>query len=199
MKAYTETSETVVLYTGQFWGFNIGDSADKVYSTLQSIKTEKLITSFSSDIIIINSASDIKKRPSLYKYMLLGEFSEPTSVAINFEEMKIKSIQYTTQQLLNQWPTTVATANSIRTGDLTDSIYNRLAAISNLPEYADKFKKITFIGKLLDAAYDPAMSFSKYWEFQTNLIDKKKYKLTLNFVNGRLFYIQYILTQYQQI
>jgi hypothetical protein len=186
------------LFSGQFWGINIGDPAEEVHASIQQIKVEKQIGSVGVTGNIFTSITDLETRIPLYHTLLLDE-SHGTSdgVQFYFAENKIKSIYLNSGESISQWPPHAAHHLSVETGDPINGIYKKLVAISKQPESGDKFERMLFFLKNLSTVYDSRMSVSPEWYFGSTVNNKKGYQVKLNFKSGKLFSIHYTLYEFR--
>jgi hypothetical protein len=189
--------EQDTVYSGDFWGIRIGDSPEEIHTAIQQVKTDRQIGGLVIVSNIFTRLAEIETRIPLYNGLFMDEFQGTnTGVQIAFADGTVKSIYLNSGQQLTRWPDNAAIGPQIQTGDEIKTIYNKLVLINKLDAYKNKFERLSLFYKNLSTAYDSRMSVSPQWYFGAQITDKKIYQVKLNFVNSRLFSVEYTLLEY---
>lgn len=179
--------------SGSFMGIVIQSDAKETYQAIQKLQASMGVSALN---IVSNFASDItqlRERIPLYSYILLDQKKGTESgVQLTFEKGKVKSIFLNSGKKLSQWPEGEKEKRSVRIGDNTNSIYDKLAAIRQKSKYAATFETVLLLTKDLETAYDPAMARSNQWYFTHKTGANTMNVVNINLRNKSTSYIEVI-------
>lgn len=183
---------TDTIRTGNYMGFNIGESAENTYTTLKNLKDSKgkAVTYLN---VVSNNFTEITmldERLKLYRSLFLDERNGTDSgVQITFEDGKIKSIYLNSGNKLDKWPIDISASSAVVTGDMVESVYEKLVSISSINAYKNKFERMMLLTKDVSKDYDHHMSFSPQWYFTTGIDENNKMdEVQLHFKDGVLYF-----------
>lgn len=190
-------SDTIT--SGSFMGVYIQSDARNVYSEIQNLKATEGVSFLN---IVGNSTSDLtqlKERIPLYSYILLDqEKGTDTGVQITLEEGKVKSIYLNSGKKLTQWPSGEKESNSIRMGDKSDVLYDKLVTIRQKSSYTSTFERISLQTKDIDTSYDTAMSKSPQWYFTHKTGKNTMNEVRIYFTKGKVDFIEVVYWEFEE-
>lgn len=173
--------------TGNYLGMSIGEDADKIYTVIQFLQQTSGVTAIN---IVSNISSDITKlrdRIPLYDYILLDQNDgTDTGVQITLENKKVKAIYLNSGKKLAQWPEKGKPEASVRMGDESVALYDKLFNISKDKSYSNKFQHISLLTKNLNTAFDSEMSRSPQWYFSHRTGPGLWETVSIHFSQGKL-------------
>ena len=151
---------------GGYLGIQINENAKESYTTIQSLLKTKGVPYLN---IVGNVSSDLgplQSRIPLYSYIVLDK-SEGTDsgVQITLEAGKVKAIYLNSGEKLSQWPKKENAKSSIRLGDESRELHEKLVRIREIRKYTATFERILLLTKDLSTAFDPGMTQSPQWYF----------------------------------
>jgi hypothetical protein len=178
------------LNRGSYLGFNVGETPEAAYATVQSLHNAKAMPGLG---VVANSYSDLgplREKIPLYRALHLDEQrGTSTGVQLAFEAGKVKSIYLNSGEQLTQWPAQAAASASVAVGDQVEALYEKLVQIKSLEPYSNKFERITLSPKDPAKGYDPNMNLSPQWYFPYAVETTQFYEIQLHFREGKLAFI----------
>lgn len=161
------------ILVGGYLGVQINDNAKEAYSAVQTLLKNKGLPHLN---IVGNVSSDLgqlKSRIPLYNYIVLDK-SEGTDsgVQITLEAGKVRAIYLNSGEKLSQWPKKENAKSSIRLGDASGELHEKLIRIRGISKYTATFERISLLTKDLTTPFDPGMAQLPQWYFaHTNEAD----------------------------
>ncbi len=151
---------------GGYLGVQINENAKEAYTAVQSFLNAKGVPYLN---IVGNVSSDLgplQSRIPLYNYIVLDK-SEGTDsgVQITLEAGKVKAIYLTSGEKLSQWPKKENAKSSIRLGDASGELHEKLTRIREIGKYTATFERISLLTKDLTTPFDPGMAQLPQWYF----------------------------------
>jgi hypothetical protein len=186
----TQFLSSDTLTRGGYLGFNLGETPEASYATVQSLRIPKGIFGLSVTANSYRDLSPLREKIPLYLALYLNEQrGSSTGVQFAFEAGKVKSIYLNSGKQLTQWPDQPAASSSVAVGDQVEVLYEKLVQIKDLEAYGNKFERISLSAKDLTRDYDPNMGLSPQWYF-TYKVDTNKFdEVQLHFRGGKLSFI----------
>ncbi|MCG2618186.1 hypothetical protein LZZ85_28050 [Terrimonas sp. NA20] len=187
--------ETDTIRTGQFWGINVGDPAQEVYTKVQTLRTEKQIAYLGIAANTYNDLSAIQTRIPFYNSIFLDEATATsTGIQIGFKAEKVDAIFLNNGAPLTKWPGINDFQHSISIGDSVSTIYEKLVAIKGVSVYGQKLQRLSLFDKNISKDFEPSMSTVAKWQILTTVTSNKRWQLVeLNFSAGTLASVYYTL------
>lgn len=147
------------IFSGNYKGIEIGSQSDEAFAILENYRENKLVTYQSAVNNYFSDITELKNRIQFFENLTLDEqMDTPTGVQLVLEGGLVKSLKLNSQRVLKQWPENATSSDAVQLLDNGDKLYNKLVALSNKAEYANKFQKIVLTTRYTYAIYDPIKS-----------------------------------------
>ncbi|QDK80089.1 hypothetical protein EXU85_16335 [Spirosoma sp. KCTC 42546] len=173
--------------TGTYLGIPIGEGAEPVYTTIQSLQQTKGVTYLNVVSNIFSDLAKLKDRIPLYQYIILDQQQGTDSgVQITIENKAVKSIYLNSGVKLTQWPVLLMANAAVRVGDPIGTLYDKLAVIKGMTTYSNKFERISLQTKNLSTMYDQGMSQSPQWYFMYKTGPDQQDEVQVHFTQGKV-------------
>ncbi|GAB3253748.1 hypothetical protein GCM10027347_13720 [Larkinella harenae] len=173
--------------TGSYLGIAIDEEAASVYPKIQALQATKGVSGLHIVSNIFSDLGSLEKRIPLYQYILLDEKpGSGTGVQITIENQSVKVIYLNDGKKLSQWPEKRNASSSVRIGDSVTSLYAKLATISDLKAYRNKFQRISLLTKNLATGYDTGMGQSPQWYFGYSTGQDEMDQIQVHFRAGKV-------------
>lgn len=152
--------------TGGYLGLQVNNKASDAYTIVQSLRKSHGVSALNIVSNVVTEVSQLKNRLPLYSYILLDQSKGTDSgVQITLEAGKIKNLFLNSGEELSQWPKKENVKSSLRLGDNSEELYEKLIRIRGMSQYAGKFERIMLLTKDLATGFDPDMAQSPQWYF----------------------------------
>ena len=139
---------------------------------------------------VVTEVSQLKNRLPLYSYILLDQSKGTDSgVQITLETGKIKNLFLNSGEELSQWPKKENAKSSLRLGDNSEELYEKLIRIRGKSQYAGKFERIMLLTKDLATGFDPGMAQSPQWYFAYTTADGLFEVVNVHLKDGSVAYM----------
>ena len=182
--------------TGSYLDVGVQDAAHIAYEKIQAFNQVKRFDYLSLVSSTVTEVSQLKGRLHLYTYLVLDERKGTDSgIQLTMENGLVKSIYSNGGKSLQQWPEKAGLRYSIRPGDGTDSLYEKLLVISQEKSYKDKFQRISLLTKSILTAFDPTMADLPMWYFVNKTGDHTWEVVEVYFENQNVKY--FIVRRYR--
>lgn len=178
------------LTSGKHYGIMPGQTASAAYAGIQvnydslGVNYLNLVANFVTDF------STLKERLPLYAYMTFDEKTGThDGVQLWFEDKKLKSIYLNNGQRLGRWPENISASESVREGESSELIAEKLKVLQSDSRYKLRFEHTMLGVKMLNEAYDPEMEGTPEWYFGYKVGEDFMNYVHIHFKEGKVAYI----------
>jgi len=175
---------------GGYLGIQTAESALSAYSSVQSLLKSQGVEYLNIVSNVATDLSQLKGRIPLYSYIVLDQ-SEGTDsgVQITLEAGMVKDLFLNSGEKLSQWPKKENVKSSIRLGDDSETLYEKLTRIRAMKQYAATFERIMMLTKDLTTPFDPGMAQSPQWYFAYTTSTDLLEVVNIHLQSGKVAYI----------
>ncbi len=178
------------LVSGKHYGIVIGQTSSTAYAGMK-VNHDSLDVSYVNLVgNFVTDFSTLKERLPLYAYMTFDEKAGTSSgVQLWFEDKKLKSIYLNSGQRLGRWPENISASESVREGESSEIIAEKLKILESDSRYTFRFEHTMLGVKLLTEAYDPEMEGIPQWYFGYKIDEQLSNYVHVHFKEGKVAYI----------
>lgn len=178
------------LVSGRHYGVEPGQTASAAYQGMQVIHDSLDVDYVNLVANFVTNFSTLKERLPLYAYMTFDEKTGTSDgVQLWFEDKKLKSIYLNSGQRLGRWPENISASESVREGESSEIIAEKLKSLQSDSRYTFRFEHTMLGVKLLNEAYDPEMEGIPQWYFGYKVDETYVNYVHVHFTEGKVAYI----------